>query len=94
VADPGEGVAMKRDQFFHNSAIVAEIVWPDTPDGDVVTYELGVETARRPITAEEWAELNPPPPPRDALLAALDADPLLVDDLRDIIRQAIEQGAV
>lgn len=32
--------------------------------------------------------------PRAELLAALDADVLMVDDLRDIVRQAIEQGVV
>lgn len=31
---------------------------------------------------------------RAELLAALDADVLLVDDLRDIVRQVIEQGVV
>lgn len=34
------------------------------------------------------------PDPKEALLAALDADVLLVDDLRDIVRQVIEQGVV
>lgn len=82
----------RRDQLFDRGQLVAEIVWPTAADGDVVTYELGVETARRPITADEWAMLNPPPDPREVLLAALDANPLMVDDLRDIVRQALETG--
>lgn len=46
----------RRDTFEDGrGGVIAQVVWPDTADGDVVTVELGVETARRKITAGEWA---------------------------------------
>lgn len=46
----------RRDTFEDGrGGVIAEVVWPTTDTGDVVTYELGVETARRKITADEWA---------------------------------------
>jgi hypothetical protein len=39
-------------------------------------------------------DVPPNPDPKAELLAALDAAPLLMDDLRDVVRQAIEQGVV
>jgi hypothetical protein len=39
-------------------------------------------------------EVPPPPDPRAALLAQLQADPLLLDDLRDALAAALTEGVV
>lgn len=47
----------------------------------------------RPLTADEVAALTPPPDPRAELLARLDGATLL-DEMRDIVADAINGGLV
>ena len=46
----------------------------------------------RPLTADELAALTPTPDPRAELLARLDDAPLMIDELRSIVADAIDKG--
>ena len=48
---------------------------------------------QRPLTADEIAALTPPPDPRAELLARLD-DAVLLDEIREIVADAITGGMV